>query len=127
MAHNVPSDLKYTADHEWVRRDGDLLVIGITDHAQDALGDIVYVEAGEAGDALEAGKSFGVVESVKAASDLFAPLSGDIVEVNEALADDPSTVNRDPYGEGWLVKLAPSDADEWDKLLDAAAYEALLG
>lgn len=124
---NVPAELKYTEEHEWARREGDLVVIGITDYAQDTLGDVVYVEVPSAGDTVDQGASFGVVESVKAASDLFAPLSGEIVETNDSLTDSPETLNQDPYGEGWLVKIRPSDDTQWDKLLDAAAYEKLIG
>jgi glycine cleavage system H protein len=122
---NVPAELRYTKEHEWARHDGDLIVIGITDHAQDALGDVVYVEFAEVGERLAAHKPF-VVESVKAASDLFAPLSGEVVEVNSALFDNPEVINSDPYGEGWLIKLRPSDSGEWESLLSASDYEALL-
>src|SRR5688500_16542897 len=100
---NVPADLKYTKEHEWVRQEGDLYVIGITDYAQDSLGDVVYVELGEVGDSLTLGAAFGVVESVKAASDIYAPLSGEIAEVNTPLIDNPELLNSDPYGEAWLV------------------------
>jgi glycine cleavage system H protein len=123
---NVPADLKYTEEHEWVRQEGDLWVVGITDFAQDSLGDVVYVEVGDVGDALKAGKGFGVVESVKAASDLFAPVSGEIVEINQAVIDTPELLNSDPYGEAWLVKVRASDESEIESLLDAQAYEALL-
>lgn len=123
---NVPADLKYTKDHEWAKREGDLIVIGITDYAQETLGDVVYVELKEVGDSISAHDAFGVVESVKAASDLFAPISGEIVEVNDSLFDNPESVNSDPYGEAWMIKVRPSDDAEWDTLLDAAAYEAIL-
>ncbi len=119
---NVPTELKYTKEHEWIRREGDLVVIGITDHAQEALGDVVYVELPEVGDPMVLDDPFGVVESVKAASDLFAPLSGEVVEINEALEDTPEMVNEEPYGDGWMIKIRLSDESEWDKLLDAAAY-----
>lgn len=122
----VPAELKYTEEHEWVKKEGDLVVVGITDHAQDALGDVVYVETGEVGDEIEMNETFGVVESVKAASDLFAPLSGEIVEVNEALEDTPELVNSDPYGEAWMIKIRLSDPSQWDKLLDAEAYQQLI-
>ncbi len=124
---NVPAELKYTEEHEWAKRDGELVVVGITDYAQDTLGDVVYVELGEVGETLTAGKPFGVVESVKAASDLYAPLTGTIAEVNEALFATPELLNSDPYGEAWLVKIQPSDESEWDSLLDAGKYESLLG
>src|SRR5687767_10719303 len=100
---NVPADLKYTVEHEWVRQDGDLYTIGITHYAQDTLGDVVYVELKDVGDTIQAGRPFGVVESVKAASDLYAPLTGEVVEVNSVLFDTPETVNTDPYGEAWMV------------------------
>lgn len=121
MSH-VPTELKYTKEHEWIRREGDLAVVGITDHAQEALGDVVYVELPEVGETTALDDAFGVVESVKAASDLFAPLSGEVVEINEALEDTPEMVNEEPYGDGWMIKIRPSDESEWDKLLDAAAY-----
>lgn len=121
MSH-VPTDLKYTKEHEWVKREGDLAVVGITDHAQDALGDVVYVELPEVGDTITMDETFGVVESVKAASDLFAPLSGEVIEINEALEEAPELVNEDPYGEAWMLKIRLFDESEWDKLLDAAAY-----
>lgn len=123
---NIPADLKYTEEHEWVRKEGDLWVIGITDFAQDSLGDVVYVEVGDVGDMLKAGKGFGVVESVKAASDLFAPVSGEIVEINQTVIDSPDLLNSDPYGEAWLIKVRLDDESAPDGLLDAAAYEALL-
>lgn len=122
----IPPDLKYTEEHEWLLAEEDLFVIGITHHAQDALGDVVYVELGEVGDRLEAGRPFGVVESVKAASDLFAPISGEIVATNEALFDAPELVNSDPYGDAWMIKVRPSDEAELEKLLDADAYRAHL-
>jgi glycine cleavage system H protein len=124
---NIPADLKYTAEHEWARQEGDLWVIGITDFAQESLGDVVYVEVGDVGDTLKSGKTVGVVESVKAASDLFAPISGEIVEINQQLIDSPDLVNTDPYGDAWLIKVRASDESELATLLDAAAYEALLG
>lgn len=124
---NVPADLKYTEEHEWVRQDGDVYVIGITDFAQESLGDVVYVEVGDVGDTIKAGKTFGVVESVKAASDLFAPLSGEVVEINQEVIDAPDLLNTDPYGEAWLIKVRASNEEELAKLLDAAAYTTLLG
>lgn len=124
---NVPGDLKYTKSHEWVRVEDDgSLTIGITDHAQGALGDLVFVEAPEAGTELAAGDVFAVVESVKAASDVYSPVPGEVIEGNEGLADTPEVVNNDPYGEGWLMKLKPSDPAGLDDLLDAAAYEQVV-
>lgn len=121
---NTPAELKYAASHEWARLEGGIVTVGITDHAQDALGDLVYVELPSVGDQIAAGDEAGVVESVKAASDIYAPVSGEIVEVNEALADAPETVNGDPYGAGWLYKIKASDASELDKLLSADEYAA---
>lgn len=124
---NVPGDLKYTKSHEWVRVEDDgSLTIGITDHAQGALGDLVYVEAPEAGTELAEGDVFAVVESVKAASDVYTPVAGEVIEGNEGLADTPEVVNNDPYGEGWLMKLKPSDPAGLDNLLDAAGYEQVV-
>ncbi len=122
----VPADLCYTSDHEWVRVEGDEVVIGITQFAADQLGDIVFVEMPAAGKALKAHATFGVVESVKAVSDLFAPIGGDVLSVNDALADNPELVNSDPYGAGWMLRLRPSDAAEISALLDAAAYEQVV-
>jgi len=120
---SVPGDLQYTKSHEWVRVEGDLATVGITDHAQDELGDVVFVELPEQGATLEAGDSFGAVESVKAVSDLYAPVGGEVVEVNGALEDSPEKINEDPYGDGWILKLRTSgEAD----LLSAADYEKLL-
>ncbi len=121
---NVPTELKYTKSHEWISIDGDTATVGITDHAQDLLGDMVFIELPEVGDSLEAGKECAVVESVKAASDVYSPLSGEVVAVNEALADSPETVNSDPYG-GWLFKVKMSNASETDGMLDAAAYSGV--
>ena len=117
---------KYQESHEWVRREGELMVCGISDHAQESLSDVVYVEFPEVGDTLSQGDTFGVVESVKAASDLYMPLSGEIVAVNEQLEDEPELVNSDPYGEGWLIKFKPSDPSEWDSLLSPAEYEKVV-
>mgnify|MGYP000063269436 CR=1 FL=1 len=120
---NVPSDLRYTKSHEWVRIEGDgTVTVGITDHAQDLLGDLVFVETPEAGASFGAGDDCAVVESVKAASDVYSPLTGEVVEANEALADAPETINSDPYGDGWIFKLKISDEGELDELLDADAY-----
>ena len=122
-----PEDLRYTAEHEWIRPDGDQVVIGITDHAQRELGDVVYVELPELGAELEHGSPFGVIESVKAASDLFAPLSGAVVAVNDALESAPQLVNESPYGEGWIVTIRPSRLDaEEPQLMDAEAYAQLV-
>ncbi|MCI0570810.1 MAG: glycine cleavage system protein GcvH [Myxococcaceae bacterium] len=125
MASN-PKDLKYTKEHEWARTQGNVVVIGVTDHAQEALGDVVYVELPKVGDTLTAGKPFGVIESTKAVSELYAPISGKVVKVNDALADSPQTVNSDPYGAGWIVEAEPSDAGQVASLMDVAAYEAFL-
>jgi glycine cleavage system H protein len=122
---NVPEELKYTKEHEWVRVDGDRLTVGITDFAQDALGDVVYVDVPEAGTQVRGGEPFGEVESTKSVSDLYAPVSGTVLESNALLADSPEVVNRDPYGEGWMITLAPSDPSEMEALLDPAAYRTL--
>ncbi len=121
---NVPGDLRYSTDHEWVRTDGELVRIGITDYAQDALGDVVFVELPEVGTQVAANASFSEIESTKSVSDIFAPVSGEIVEVNSALDDTPELVNEDPYGEGWICAIRPSDPSEIDGLMDAAGYEA---
>ncbi len=122
----VPSDLRYTKEHEWIRVEGDEAVIGITQYAADQLGDIVFVELPDAGRALEQAATFGVVESVKAVSDLFAPVSGEVTAGNATLGGTPEIVNTDPYGEGWLVRVRLADASQLDSLLDAAAYELLI-
>lgn len=123
---NIPSELKYVASHEWIRVEGDgVVTIGITDHAQDLLGDVVFVELPEVDADVETGDESGVVESVKAASDIYAPLSGVVVEVNEDLEDSPELVNSDPYGDGWFFKLKLSDASELESLLDAEGYTDL--
>ena len=119
----IPADLKYTEDDEWVRIDGDIATVGITDHAQHALSDIVYLELPNEGDFFGTGETFGVVESVKAAADLLMPVSGDVTEINEALIDTPELINQDPYGEAWMIKVKLSDASDLDNLMDAAAYE----
>jgi len=124
---NVPQDLRYTKSHEWVRSRGDgTLEIGITDHAQHALGDLVFVEVPEAGRALGAGEACAVVESVKAASDVYAPLAGEVIEGNAALTDTPELINEDPYGAGWMMRLKPGNAADVKGLMDAAAYSAFL-
>jgi len=123
---DIPSDLKYVASHEWIRVEGDgVVTVGITDHAQELLGDVVFVELPEVGAELDNGDDAGVVESVKAASDIYAPLSGEIVAVNELLVDAPETVNSDFYGDGWFFKIKLSDTSELDDLLDADGYAAL--
>lgn len=121
---NHPSDLKYASTHEWVKIEGDLVVTGISDHAQDALGDLVYVEMPEVGQQIKAGEQAGVVESVKTASDIHAPVSGVVVEVNTALEDDPDFVNDEPYGKGWIYKIKPNNLDDVNALLSSADYEA---
>lgn len=121
----VPTDLRYTKDHEWIRVEGDEATVGITDYAAGQLGDIVFVELPAPGRTLEQFATFGVVESVKAVSDLFAPVSGEVLAGNDALANSPELVNGDPFGEGWMVRLRLADATELDGLLDAAAYDAL--
>jgi len=123
---NVPADLRYTREHEWARREGTRVRVGITAFAQEQLGDVVFVELPKIGAAATASKPFGVVESVKAVSDLFAPVSGKVVEINGELAQKPETVNADPYGKGWMIVLEPSSAAEWDALLTAAEYETLI-
>jgi glycine cleavage system H protein len=121
----VPGDLRYTKDHEWVRVDGDEATVGITEYAAHSLGDIVFVELPAVGRSLSQHATFGVVESVKAVSDLFAPISGEVVAANAALGNEPELVNSDPYGEGWMLRVKVADAGQLDGLLDAAAYEQL--
>jgi glycine cleavage system H protein len=123
----VPADLRYTKDHEWAKPDGTRYRVGITAYAQEQLGDVVFVELPKVGAKVTAKQSFGVVESVKAVSDLFAPLSGEVVEVNTELANAPQVVNEDPYGKGWMIVIAPSRPAEWHELLTAAQYEQFLG
>lgn len=122
---NTPNTLKYTKSHEWVRRESDgTLTVGITDHAQELLGDLVYVELPQQGAKVDAGKECAVVESVKAASDVYTPVSGEVIEINGALGDTPETINKDPYGAGWMFKIRPSSSAEIEGLLDAGAYNA---
>jgi glycine cleavage system H protein len=123
---DYPSNLKYTKDHEWARKEGQVLVVGVTSHAQEALGDVVYVELPKLGSKVESGKPFGVIESTKAVSELFAPVTGKVVKVNDELTKSPHTVNQDPYGKGWLVELEPADPKQVDGLLDSRAYEQLV-
>ena len=120
------STLRFTDDHEWIRMEGDVATVGITDYAQEQLGDVVFVELPEAGKSLEKGKEAAVVESVKAASEIYAPLNGEVVEANDALTDDPSKVNGDPQGEGWFFKMTLSDPGQLEGLMDEAAYKAFV-
>lgn len=124
---NIPAELKYTKDHEWVRVEGDVATVGVTDYAQSELGDIVYIEIETEGDTLDQEEVFGTVEAVKTVSDLFMPISGEVIEVNAALADAPETVNSDAYGEGWMIKVRISDASQLDDLLSAEDYKAEVG
>ncbi len=122
---NTPDNLRYAVSHEWARLEADgTVTVGITDHAQDALGDVVFVELPEVGTSFDAGQQAGVVESVKAASDIYAPVSGEVIAANEAIVDGPETINNDPYEGGWFFKLKPANASELDNLLDAAGYQA---
>ena len=123
---NIPADLKYTKDHEWIKIDGDTATIGITDFAQGELGDIVYVDVDTLDDTVEEGDVFGSVEAVKTVSDLFMPLTGEVIEFNEELENEPELVNSDPYGKGWMIKINISDADQINNLLDAEAYKNLI-
>jgi glycine cleavage system H protein len=123
---SVPEDLRYSADHEWARREGSRIRIGVTDYAQDALGDVVYVQLPELGSAVTAGEAFGEVESTKSVSDLFAPVDGRVCAVNEALQDAPQSVNSAPYDAGWLCEIEMSDASQYEQLLSADAYRSLL-
>ena len=124
---NIPENLKYTKDHEWIKVEGDIATVGITDFAQSELGDIVYVEIETEGDTLEREDVFGTVEAVKTVSDLFMQLSGEVLEFNSKLEDEPESVNSDPYEEGWMIKLKISDESQLAELLDAAAYQELIG
>jgi glycine cleavage system H protein len=123
---NIPADLKYTREHEWAKREGGRVRVGITHYAQEQLGDVVFVEVPKVGARVTAHQAFGVVESVKAVSDLFAPVSGEVVEINAELAKKPELVNQDPYGHGWLILITPATAGEWDQLLTAKQYEEFL-
>ncbi len=124
---NIPSDLKYTKDHEWIKVDGDVATVGITDFAQGELGDIVYVEVETLDESLDREEVFGTVEAVKTVSDLFMPLSGEVVEFNEDLESEPEKVNSDPYGDGWMIKIKMSNPEEVEELLDDAAYKEIIG
>lgn len=124
---NIPANLKYSSDHEWVKVDGDIATIGITDYAQNELGDIVFVDVTCEGETLDCGEVFGTIEAVKTVSDLMLPVGGEIIEFNSALEGDASSINSDPYGAGWIIKVKMNNADEAASLMDAAAYEASLG
>ena len=123
---NFPQNLKYTNEHEWIRVGGDNAYVGITDYAQEQLGDIVFVDIPTVGETLEAGEVFGTIEVVKTISDLFLPVAGEVIELNEALEENPELVNKDPYGEGWLIKVKPADVKAVEDLLDAEAYKAVV-
>ena len=123
---NVPTNLKYTSEHEWIRVEGDIAYVGITDYAQAQLGDIVFVDIQTEGETLAAGDVFGTIEVVKTVSDLFLPVAGEVLEQNEALADQPELVSTDPYGEGWLIKIKPAADADYDALLDAEGYKAVI-
>jgi glycine cleavage system H protein len=123
---DIPEDLRYTREHEWARMKGQRVVVGITDFAQDQLGDVVYVELPDVGDPVKRGESFGVVESTKAVSELFAPISGKVVEVDDPLSDAPETINEDPYEEGWMIVIEPSDPKDLESLMDAKGYRAFV-
>lgn len=124
---NIPDNLTYTKDHEWVKVDGDIALVGITDFAQQELGDIVYIEVGTVGESLEQEETFGTIEAVKTVSDLFMPVDGEILEFNEDLESSPDVINKDPYGEGWIVKIKMADANEAGSLLTAEQYRDLIG
>jgi glycine cleavage system H protein len=123
---SYPGNLKYTKEHEWAKKSGSAVVVGVTSHAQESLGDVVYVELPKVGDTVTAGKSLGVIESTKAVSELFSPISGKVVKTNTALTDAPQTINEDPWEKGWIVEIEPANASEFDALLDVAAYEQFL-
>ncbi|KPJ50645.1 MAG: glycine cleavage system protein H [candidate division Zixibacteria bacterium DG_27] len=123
---NVPEELKYTKEHEWLRSEGDLATVGITDYAQSELGDIVFVELPQVGDAASQGEPFGTIEAVKTVADLFSPVSGEVSEVNPKIEEDPAVMNKDPYGEGWMIKVKMSDASQADSLLSPTDYRALI-
>lgn len=123
---NFPTNVKYTSEHEWIRLEGEEAYVGITDYAQDQLGDIVFVDVTTEGETLEAGEVFGTIEVVKTVSDLFLPVGGEILEVNPELEEHPELVNQDPYGKGWLVRIRPTDISEMDKLMDAEAYKQII-
>ena len=124
---NIPTDLRYTADHEWIKLEGDVATVGVTDYAQGELGDIVFVEVETEGEELDAEEVFGTIEAVKTVSDLFLPVAGEILEFNSALEDDPSLINNDPFGDGWIIKVMVSDTADVEALMDSEAYAATLG
>lgn len=124
---NIPADLRYTADHEWIRLEGDVATVGVTDYAQGELGDIVFVEVETEGEQLDAEEVFGTIEAVKTVSDLFLPVAGEILEFNSTLEDDPSLINNDPFGEGWIIKVKVDDTSAVETLMDADAYKNSLG
>ena len=123
---NIPQSLKYTKEHEWVREDGDTVTVGITDHAQGELGDIIFVEFPEIGQKIQRDEPFGTIEAVKTVADLLAPISGTVTEINETLDDSPESVNQDPYGDGWMVKVSVSEAGELDNLMSAVQYQEMI-
>tara|TARA_B100000427_G_C15487146_1_gene585859 strand:+ start:1145 stop:1522 length:378 start_codon:yes stop_codon:yes gene_type:complete len=124
---NIPTDLRYTSDHEWIRIEGNIATVGVTDYAQGELGDIVFVEVETEGEELDAEEVFGTIEAVKTVSDLFMPIAGEILEFNEALESDPSLINNDPFGDGWIIKVKVNDPSDLDSLMDAESYTASLG
>ena len=124
---SIPEELKYSEDHEWAKKDGEVLVIGITDYAQSELGDVVDLDLPAVGDTFIQKEPFGSIEAVKAAADLYMPLTGEIVEVNDALPDSPETINKDPYGDGWMIKIKIENTEEYDALMDADAYQEHIG
>lgn len=123
---DTPNDRKYTKEHEWAKQEGDVVLVGITYHAQDALGDIVFIQLPDEGTSINAGDAFGEIESVKAVSDLYSPIDGKVVKVHDELIDVPETVNSDPYGEGWMIKIEPTDPASLDALMDAGAYDGFV-
>ena len=123
---NFPTNVKYTNEHEWIRLEGDEAYVGITDYAQEQLGDIVFVDVTTGGETLEKGEVFGTIEVVKTVSDLFLPIGGEVLEINPELEEHPELVNKDPYGDGWLIKIKPTDTTEMDELLDAEAYKQII-
>jgi glycine cleavage system H protein len=123
---NIPEQLRYSTDHEWISRDGEIVRVGITDYAQDALGDVVFVQVPSVGATVNAGESFGEVESTKSVSDVYAPVSGVVVQINDGLVDSPQALNEDPYGDGWICSIQMSDPTQYENLLDAAAYRQLI-
>ncbi len=124
---NIPANLKYTKDHEWIRVEGETGTVGITDFAQNELGDVVFIEVETAGETLKRGEAFGTIEAVKTVSDMFMPVSGEVLELNEALEETPESVNKDPYGEGWIIKVKLADLSELNDLLNAGQYEEIIG